>query len=311
MALYLTNIAAMQAYSSYNKASSSLTTVYQRLSSGLRINSAKDDSAGLQISARMTSQIKSLTQASRNASDGQAVAQTAEGAIEEITNMLQRIRTLANQAANGTNTDADRQALNAEVQQLCEEITRISEKTTFGGATLLNGAENAGSNSLLNSDGKLYIQVGADAYDTIGIDLSAGFSMQQITAAVSSTTYNFTVEDTDGSDGLIWDADGNVSFSISTAEGAQAVLAMVDSYISYTSSRRAELGAVQNRLDSVLRNNSSMLTNLSDARSRIQDTDYAELASELASSSILEQASILMLKQAFSSKNLILQLLQS
>ncbi len=311
MALYLTNIAAMQAYSSYNKASSNLSTIYARLSSGLRINSAKDDAAGLQISDRMTSQIKSLTQASRNASDGQALAQTAEGAIEEITSMLQRIRTLAVQAANGTNTDADRQALNEEVKQLCEEITRISQKTTYGGATLLNGAENAGSNSLLSSDGKIYIQVGADAYDTISIDLSAGFSMQQITAAVSSVVYDFTVADTDGSDGLIWDADGNVSFSVSSAEGAQAVLSMVDSYISYTSARRAELGAVQNRLDSILRNNSSMLTNLSDARSRIQDTDYAELASELASSSILEQASILMMKNAFTSKNLILQLLQN
>lgn len=133
MALYLTNIAAMHNMRSLSSINAGLDTVYKRLSSGKRINSAKDDPAGLQIADRLTSQINGYKQGSRNLSDGLALAQTMEGALDETTDMLQKIRTLAVQAANGTYDDASREAINSQVQQLCQEITRIGKKTTFGG----------------------------------------------------------------------------------------------------------------------------------------------------------------------------------
>ena len=199
MALYVnTNVTSLNSQRRLTNATNSLDTVYERLSSGLRINSAKDDAAGLQISDRMTAQINGLNQGNRNANDGIAMAQTAEGAMEEITTMLQRIRTLANQAATGTNTDADRQSIQDEVTQLSAEITRIACRTTYNGQTLLAGTTTAeglnnndadatikngglpGTSSLLNDDGKLRFQVGSNAYDTMEINLGQGFSVYSL-----------------------------------------------------------------------------------------------------------------------------------
>ena len=183
MALYVnTNVSSLNGQRMLTNATNSLNTTYQRLSSGLRINSAKDDAAGLQISDRLTSQINGLNQGNRNANDGIALAQTAEGAMEEMTNMLQRIRTLALQATNGTNTQADRDSLQKEVQALSEELTRISVKTTFNGEQILAG-KNSGS-TLLDSKGNMNFQVGAYAYDTLAVDLSDGFSVTQMSVSV-------------------------------------------------------------------------------------------------------------------------------
>ena len=176
MAIYVnTNVSSLNSNRQLGKATHSLDTTYKRLSSGLRINSAKDDAAGLQISDRLTSQINGLNQGNRNANDGIALAQTAEGALDEVTNMLQRIRTLSLQSANGTNTTADRGAIQAEVNQLCAEIGRISCKTTFAGQQILAGKGNGGK-GLVGADGKVNFQVGANANDTISIDLSNAFS---------------------------------------------------------------------------------------------------------------------------------------
>ena len=161
MALYVnTNVTSLNSTSKLNKATHSLDTTYKRLSSGFRINSAKDDAAGLQISNRLTSQINGLNQGNRNANDGIALAQTAEGALDEVHTMLQRIRTLSVQSANGTNTTADRQAIQAEVDQLSSEITRIACKTTFGGYKILAGAKRttACSGNLVGSTGKVFIK---------------------------------------------------------------------------------------------------------------------------------------------------------
>ena len=183
MALYVnTNVSSLNGQRMLTNATNSLNTTYQRLSSGLRINSAKDDAAGLQISDRLTSQINGLNQGNRNANDGIALAQTAEGAMEEMTNMLQRIRTLSLQATNGTNTQADRDSLQKEVQALSEELTRISVKTTFNGEQILAG-KNSGS-TLLDSKGNMNFQVGAYAYDTLAVDLSDGFSVTQMSVSV-------------------------------------------------------------------------------------------------------------------------------
>ena len=199
MALYVnTNVSSLNAQRKLTNATNNLNVSYQRLSSGLRINSSKDDAAGLQISDRLTSQINGLNQGNRNANDGIALAQTIEGALDETTNMLQRIRTLAVQAATGTNTEKDRQALQEEVTALCEEITRISQKTTFAGQQVLNGTESyqnggllrvyqrdaAAADTLGNDRAQLFFQVGANAYDELTLDLQ-GFAMSQIAVEIT------------------------------------------------------------------------------------------------------------------------------
>ncbi len=194
MALYVnTNVSSLNGRTNLNKANGSLDTTYARLSSGLRINSAKDDAAGLMISDRLTSQINGLNQGNRNANDGIALAQTAEGAMDEITNMLQRIRTLANQSATGSNTDEDRASIQKEVTSLSEEITRIAEKTTFGGKKILAGADQADtSKGGLLVRGKVAVQVGANANDTISVSLSTGFRLSDMADAMGEQKVSVT-----------------------------------------------------------------------------------------------------------------------
>ena len=301
MALYVnTNVTSLNSTSKLNKATHSLDTTYKRLSSGFRINSAKDDAAGLQISNRLTSQINGLNQGNRNANDGIALAQTAEGALDEVHTMLQRIRTLSVQSANGTNTTADRKAIQAEVEQLSSEITRIACKTTFGGQKILAGAKitTACSGNLVGSTGKVSFQVGANANDTISISLSKAFTVSGM-ASVDSV----------GSACLVTNDDGSVSFDLSTASKAQLTLENIDTYIAHVDKTRGQLGAVQNRLESTISNQSNIAENESDARSRIRDTDYAEEAANLSQQTIIQQAATSMLTQANSRPQIALSLL--
>ena len=301
MALYVnTNVTSLNSTSKLNKATHSLDTTYKRLSSGFRINSAKDDAAGLQISNRLTSQINGLNQGNRNANDGIALAQTAEGALDEVHTMLQRIRTLSVQSANGTNTTADRKAIQAEVDQLSSEITRIACKTTFGGQKILAGAKRttACSGNLVGSTGKVSFQVGANANDTISISLSIAFTVSGMGSA-----------DSVGSACLVTNDDGSVSFDLSTASKAQLTLENIDTYIAHVDKTRGQLGAVQNRLESTISNQSNIAENESDARSRIRDTDYAEEAANLSQQTIIQQAATSMLTQANSRPQIALSLL--
>ena len=301
MALYVnTNVTSLNSTSKLNKATHSLDTTYKRLSSGFRINSAKDDAAGLQISNRLTSQINGLNQGNRNANDGIALAQTAEGALDEVHTMLQRIRTLSVQSANGTNTTADRQAIQAEVDQLSSEITRIACKTTFGGQKILAGAKRttACSGNLVGSTGKVSFQVGANANDTISISLSKAFTVSGMGGV-----------DSVGSKCLVINDDGSVSFDLSTASKAQLTLENIDTYIAHVDKTRGQLGAVQNRLESTISNQSNIAENESDARSRIRDTDYAEEAANLSQQTIIQQAATSMLTQANSRPQIALSLL--
>ena len=266
MSIYVnTNVTSLNTTNKLSKATHSLDTTYKRLSSGYRINSAKDDAAGLQISDRLTSQINGLKQGNRNANDGIALAQTAEGALDEVHTMLQRIRTLSVQAANGTNTTADRNSIQGEVSQLCAEINRIATKTTFGKQQILSGT----GKGLVDAKGKIAFQVGANANDTTSVSLSSGFSIAQMKTAHGGTDKGTLVADAD--------AKGK-SFDVSTASKAQSVLDDIDSYIGYVDKKRGEFGAVQNRLESTISNQSNIAENESDARSRIRDTDYAEEA---------------------------------
>lgn len=306
MALYVnTNVTSLNSTSKLNKATHSLDTTYKRLSSGFRINSAKDDAAGLQISNRLTAQINGLNQGNRNANDGIALAQTAEGALDEVHTMLQRIRTLSVQSANGTNTTADRKAIQAEVEQLSSEITRIACKTTFGGHKILAGAKgtSACAGNLIGSKGKVSFQVGANANDTISISLSTAFTISGMAAGKGLKGAEV------GTAGIVKTVAGNWSFDLSSASQAQAVLGNIDNFIAHVDATRGQLGAVQNRLESTISNQSNIAENESDARSRIRDTDYAEEAANLSQQTIIQQAATSMLTQANSRPQIALSLL--
>ena len=314
MALYVnTNVSSINAQRKLTNATNSLNTNYQRLASGLRINSAKDDAAGLQISDRLTAQINGLNQGNRNTNDGIALAQTIEGALDETTNMLQRIRTLAVQAANGTNTESDRKALQEEVTQLSQEITRIAKQTTFAGGLVLNGkyAQNGNSKSLIPADGKLLFQVGANAGDTLDLNWEKAFTMDGINAQLKTPLAVKAENDADPS-GLVASQAGKASvarWTVSSMKGATATLGAIDQFIQVVDSKRAELGALQNRMESTIRNQASIAENEADARSRIRDTDFASETASLTANNIIQQASQTVLAQANQRPTIALSLL--
>ena len=256
-----------------------MSTSFERLSSGFRINSAADDAAGLQITDRMTSQIEGLNQAVRNANDAISLSQTAEGALSETTTALQRIRTLAIQSQNGINSSADRAALQKEVSALRTEISRIATTTEFAGVSILSGAFSA---SFL---------VGANSGQTISVNLST----PTLTAAGVSGF---------GPSGL-----GIGTGDVLSAENASTILDNVDSAISAIGSLRADLGALQNRFQSTIRNLSNISENVSAARSQIKDTDFATETANLTRNQIIQQASTTVLSQANQRPQAALQLL--
>jgi flagellin len=291
MSIYVnTNVSSLNAQRQLSKSGSTLDEAFQRLSSGLRINSAKDDAAGMQISSRLTGQINGLTQGNRNANDGISLAQTAEGALDEMTGMYQRIRTLAGQAANGSNTDADRAALQLEARQLGEEMNRIAQDTTFGGTNLLDGT--------FSSE----FQVGADANQTISMTMTSIAAASGGTVSVNS----FAVSDLAVAASGVTGTGSGASNAFASASGlsftsvgeAQDVLAAVDAMIGAIDAKRAQLGAIQNRFSSTIRNQTNVIENVSAARSRIQDADFATETAKLTKAQILQQASSSILSQA-------------
>lgn len=298
MSLYVqTNVSSLNSQRRLNSATKSLDTTYQRLSSGLRINSAKDDAAGLQISNRLTNQINGLQQGNRNANDGIALCQTMEGALDETTSMLQRIRTLAIQAANGTNTTVDREAIQQEIAQLSAEITRIACKTTFAGRQCLAGVNGSDKGGVLDSKGKVSFQVGAYAFDTLGVSMSNGFTLSGIYAEKHTQAITSTDKLAEQKSGLYVN-NGAYEFNCYTQCNAQYTIKAIDEIINVVDSKRAELGAIQNRMESTIRNQENVAENVSDARSRIRDADYAEEASNLSAQNIVQQAATSILTQA-------------
>ena len=292
MAMFVnTNVSSLNAQRNLTNTGKAMDTSYTRLASGMRINSAKDDAAGLQISNRLTSQINGLDQGNRNANDGISVAQTAEGSMDEVTGMLQRMRTLAQQASNGSNNTDDRSALQQEYAQLSTEINRISTDTTFGGQKLLDGAYRG------------EFQVGADAAQTISFTMTTfEFTVSGI-AGASSISYSVSA-DSLGDFKVSSTVGGALAFSTisdisgSTASNAELAFANLDLMIKKVDGKRAELGAVQNRLDSTVRNQSNVSENLSAARSRIRDADFATETANMTKQNILQQAASSILAQA-------------
>ena len=318
MALYVnTNVSSLNAQRQLMNSGNALDTSFQRLSSGLRINSASDDAAGMQISNRLNSQINGLNQGIRNANDGISLAQTAEGAMDEVTQMFQRMRTLAQQASNGSNTDDDRLALQEEIRALAEEVNRVAEDTTFGGQNLLDGTYEAS------------FQVGADAIQTIGFSMknvagtansltaNGGFTLSGIAGIASGVTGKQLSTFAEGISTIAGTGTGATfasrfvasTISVSTQTNAQLILAGVDALIAVVDKKRAELGAVQNRFQSTIRNQANISENLSSAKSRIQDADFAAETAALTRNQILQQASSSILSQANQRPQLALSLL--
>ncbi|PPD33261.1 MAG: flagellin FliC [Methylomonas sp.] len=273
-----TNIASINSQRRLNETNNNLATSMERLSSGLRVNSAKDDAAGLAISNRMTSQIRGMTVASRNASDGISLAQTAESAMGELTNTLQRMRDLSVQSSNdGAVTGQDREKLQAEFQQLNDELTRIITSTEFNGKKIINGSLAGGIN----------FQVGANT----SADNRIAVSIADLASTIGSVTA------------------ASIG-SNATEIGARAAIDSIDEAIRRIDTSRANLGAIQNRFTTTISNLQSSIENQSAARSRITDTDFAVETANLSRNQILQQAGTAMLAQANQSGQSVLSLLR-
>ena len=265
-----TNIGALKAANASNAAGKALGTAMERLSTGKRINSAKDDAAGLAIATSMTSQVRGMNQGIRNANDGISMAQTAEGALSEVTNMLQRVRELSVQAASETYSDDDRTNLQTEIDALQTQMTNVLANTEFNGVKLFDA-----------STATVTIQAGAESTDTIDLAMAD-------LSGLSAATFDV------GTD----------------AASATTAIATADAQLEAISTARATLGAGQSRLESAVNTLTNNVTNLSDARSRIEDTDYSAETTALAKSQILSQASSAMLAQANQSQQNVLSLLR-
>ncbi|MBQ2267019.1 MAG: flagellin [Succinivibrio sp.] len=291
--LVQTNLSSLTAQRNLRLSTNKGDETTKVLASGLRINSAADDPANLQITHKFTSQINCLNRGNQNSSEGQALVELAEGALAEDYSILSRIRQLAIQSANGIYTQEDRDVMQNEVNELCQEITRVACKTTYGGAQVLNGK----NNGLIGDSGKLDFQVGSNANTTISVDLSVSFTMSSLNAEVGGVT-----------DGIGYDA-ANKTFDLSTASKAQNVLEYIDEYMGFVDSKRAEMGAVSNRLNSTITNQESMTENESDARARIRDADYATETAAYIQTNTLQNATSQMLVQANARPNLVKNLL--
>lgn len=276
------NIAALNTYRQLGTANAGQMKSMEKLSSGLRINRAGDDAAGLAISEKMRGQIRGLDMASKNAQDGISLIQTAEGGLNEVHSILQRMRELAVQSSNDTNVQADRDALQNEFDELGKEVQRIKEKSTFNTQELFEGA----SGSTVNSSGALQLQVGANENDIIELDLTkTGIDLNDIVTSAQSA-------------------------SVGSQASAAAAITTINDLIEDVSSGRSYLGAMQNRLEHTIANLDNASENLTAAESRIRDVDMAKEMMEQTKNSILSQASQAMLAQANQQPQGVLQLLR-
>lgn len=307
-----TNAMSLMARNNLNKSQGSLNNAIEHLSSGLRINSAKDGASEQAIANRFTANIRGLTQASRNANDGISISQTAEGALNEINNNVQRIRELAVKAANGTNSTEDKMAIQKEIDQRLAEINRISAQADFNGTKLLAGEKSSaptGSDKDKKDDDKtatteLVIQVGANDGETISIQLS---KMDTDTLGIKdfkvTSDKNDTASASDKNDKV------NASDKNDTAS-EKLSLKKLDDALAKISDLRSQFGAAQSRFESAIANIDNTATNLIAARSRIEDADYAEEVSNMTRAQILQQAGTSVLAQANQVPQLALSLLK-
>jgi flagellin len=343
-----TNVAAMNAYRNLSSTQNAMSTSLERLSSGLRINRAADDAAGLAISEKLRASVNGLNQAATNAQDGISLIQTAEGALNEVHSILQRMRQLSVQSANDTNDDTDRALIQKEVTQLSDELNRIASDTQFNGKKLLDGNFNGKFQIGANSDQNIGVTIGKMDAGTLGITAAnssataangaamanAGTALKgsftiDATGAVLDTSGNKVGDYADGTQTVTWldTTKGDVVFdktalsggtgsftvtdaiNVTTQDGANDALDTIDAALNSVSEQRADLGAVQNRLQHTINSLSVAAENLSASESRIRDTDMAKEMTSFTRSQILQQAGVSMLAQANSAPQSVLKLL--
>jgi flagellin len=287
-----TNNGGLFAAKAASQSQATIDSAMQRLSTGSRINNAKDDAAGQAIATRLTAEIQGLEIASRNVADGQSLVDTAEGALQETHTLLLRMREIGVQAANGTLSTSDNQALDAEFQQLVKEIDRIAQNTTWAGAALLNGnaSGTADSTATFSFQAGVGNNSGADVFDVAVKNADA-------------TTLDVYVAQTNN--GVTSNSVGLLSQS-----SAQTAIGLVDTAIATVSSERANLGAVSNRMASTMANLDQIRVNLTASKGRIADADFAAETANLAKGQILQQAATAMLAQANASKQQVLTLIR-
>ncbi|GJJ04122.1 lateral flagellin [Duganella rhizosphaerae] len=296
-----TNAAALSAQNSISRTQMALSTSQTRLSTGFRVNSAMDDAAGLQIATRLTAQTSGMAMAMRNTQNSISMLQTAEGAFDEVTTMLTRMKDLATQAADASSTAKDQAALQSEFDALGSELNNVMKNTTFGGAKLMDGGTIASS---------MTFQIGATKAETMSIDLSTamtaltGTALTNVSARYAAGGSAVGTEISDGTDGTA---------SVSNAAGQTAANSAIDTIstaLDQVGGIRSSLGAAANRLDHVYNNLSNISTNTKAAKGRIMDTDFAAESSNMTSSQMLLQAGTAMLKQSNSTSSLVMSLLQ-
>ena len=293
MAVINTNISAIKATNASNSASKMSSMAMERLSTGKRINGAKDDAAGLAITTTMTSQIRGMSQAIRNANDGISFAQTADGALNELTAMLQRIRELAVQSKSETYQQSDRDAMQSEVSNLTNQVSDVLSKSKFNGTTLFTVTPAAPAASGAD-DSKFSIQTGSETNDTVVLVSKAMDGSKMF-----------------GTGNTVYDPAATVqALDVSSSIKAGTTLGNVDASLATINAARAGFGAGQNRLESAINNLNDNVTNLSDARSRILDTDYSAETTAMAKAQILSQASTAMIAQANQAQQNVLSLLK-
>ena len=315
MTVINTNIKSLVSQTALNANSKSVAAAMEQLSTGKRINSAADDAAGLAISSRMTAQVQGLDQAVRNANDGISLLQTAEGALIEVTNMLQRMRELAVQAANDTYTNSDRTSLNLEYSQLLQEINRVSQNAQWNGMTILNnttaGAGAIGTGGTVAAPAtegtelrNVKFQVGANSSQTISAQFK-DFSVPMTAGGVADTAAADVATKVFSGDAKLHDT------SITSAANSSIAIARIDAAMNRINDERATFGAVINRLNYAGDNLTNVSLNTSESRSRILDADYAKASSELARTQIIQQAATAVLAQANMDQQSVLKLLQA
>ncbi|MDY0965575.1 MULTISPECIES: flagellin [Massilia] len=278
-----TNVAALSAQNSISKTQQNLSTSQTRLSTGYRINSAMDDAAGLQIASRLKAQTSGMTVAMRNTSNSTSMLQTAEGALDEVSNMLIRMKDLATQAADASSTDDDKTAMQSEYDALGLELANVLKNTTFGGSTLLVGG---------TVDGSMTFQIGASSSETMEIDLSG--DMSTLASDVSAVSANYSAATT----------------GTELTSSANATIGSLEDALASVNKVRSGLGAAANRLEHVYNNLANISTNTKAATGQIMDVDFASESANMTSNQMLLQASTAMLKQANSQSSMVMSLLQ-
>ena len=300
-----TNLISLNAQRNTGSSQMSLATSMQRLSSGLRVNSAKDDAAGLAIAERMNSQVRGMNVAIRNANDAISLAQTAEGALGKVSDMLQRMRELAVQSANGTNNATDRSALNNEFTQLQAEIDRVAVSTTFNGQALLTGTAGFQFQVGANASSNDAISVAGVSINGTTLGTATGSNDGALANVVSATTTDILALGTAGAT-----TSGGFDVYTSGSIGALDAIAKIDLALSQVNTARSTFGASQNRFESVIAGLQVSVENQTAARSRIMDADFASETSNLSRSQILQQAGNAMIAQANQLPHQVLALLR-